>query len=116
MRLTWGAVTTGSSEYGAASKDPPDISRGDDQIEALALLESPVVELWEDKALKSEYPSKVDPPKEAIEAPLVSALRGGTLLAPLSCTTGSVIMEAAAVLARINCRLSSGEARTIKNM
>ena len=116
MGPTWEVVMTGSSKCGTGSKDLPDVSRGEDQIEAEALLESPVVELWDETASKSGNSSTVEPSKEAIEAPLFSGMWSGTLLIPFSCTTGCIIMEAAALLARNNCRLSSGVARTIKKI
>ena len=95
-------------------KDPPDVSRGEAQTEAEVLVESLVVALWDGTASKPGNPFTVEPPKEAIETPLCAALWSGMLSVLFSCTTGSIIMEAAAVLARNNCRLSSGEARTIK--
>ena len=109
---SWEVVTTSSCKCNTVSKDPPDISRGEDQIEADVLLESPVVELWDETASKPANSSTIESLKEAIEAPLFSGMWRGRLLLPLSCTTGSVIMEATGILARVNCRLSSGEART----
>jgi len=78
------------------------------------LLKSPVIELWDGTDFKPGNPFTVEPPKEVVGTPLFSAIWSGMLLVPFSCTTGIIIMEAAAVLARINRRLSSGEARTIK--
>ena len=74
-----------------------------------------MVALWDGTVFKPGNPFTFEPPKEAIETPLFSAIWSGMLLVLFSCTTGSIIMEAAAALARNNCRLSSGEERTIKN-
>lgn len=108
---SWEVLTTDCCKGGTGSKKPPDVSRGEAQIEVDVLLESLVVELWDGTASEPGNPFTVEPTKEAIKAPLLSAIWSGMLLAPFSCSTGSIIMEAAAVLARNNCRLSSGEAR-----
>ena len=75
---------TGSSKCGTGSKGLADVSRGEDQIEAEVLLESPVVELWANTASNSGNSSTVEPAKEDIEAPPFSGMWSGTLLAPFS--------------------------------
>ena len=102
MRLTWEVVTTGSSECGTASKDPPRVSRGKDQIETEVLLQSPVVELWDERAFKSGISSIAELVEEAIASPLFSGMLRGTLLGPFSFITGAIITETSVVLARIN--------------
>ena len=73
-----------------------------------------MVALWDGTACKPGNPFTVEPTKEGIETPPYSAIRSGMLLVLFSSTTGSIVMEGAAVLARSNRRLSSGEARTIR--
>ena len=102
MRLTWEVVTTGPSECGTASKGPPHVSRGEDQIETEVLLESPVVELWDERAFKSGISSITELLEEVIASPLFSGMLRRTLLGPFSRITGSIITDTSTVLARIN--------------
>lgn len=101
MQLMWEVVTTGPSECGPASKDPPHVSRGEDQNETEVVLESPVVRLWDETPFESGNSSIAELPREAIASPLFSGLLRGMLLGPFSCITGS-IMETSAVLTCIN--------------
>ena len=103
MRLTWEVVTTGPSECGTASKDPPHVSRGEDQIGKTEVsLQSPVVEPWDERDFKSGILSITELLEEAIASPLFSGMLRGTLLGPFSFITGSIITETSAVLARID--------------
>ena len=97
MRLMWEVVTTGPSECGTASKDPPHVSRGEDQIETEVLLQSPVVELLDERVFKSGISSIAELLEEATASPLLSGMLTGTLLGPFSFITGSIITETSAV-------------------
>ena len=82
MQRTWEVVTSGPSKCGTASKDPSQVSREEGQTET-EVLESPVVELCDETALKSGISSIAELPKEAIASPLFSGMLRGTMLGPV---------------------------------